>query len=84
MAAVIDTHAAVRKLESAGMASQPAEAIAEIINESVANLVTKAEFRAGLDQLRTEIRADIYHALWLQGGAIIVMTVGLLSMARFL
>ena len=80
MAAVIDTHAAVRKLESAGMASQQAEAVTEVINESGADLVTKAEFKTGL----AELRADIYHALWLQGGAIIVMTVGLLSLSRFL
>ena len=80
MAAAIDTHAAVRKLESAGMASQQAEAVTEVINESGADLVTKAEFKMGL----AELRADIYHALWLQGGAIIVMTVGLLSLSRFL
>ena len=84
MAVAIDTHAAVKKFERAGFASQQAEAIAEVINEANAELVTKAEFRAGLDQLRAELRADIYHALWLQGGAIIVMTVGLLSLPRFL
>ena len=55
-------------------------AVAEVINESGADLVSKAEFKTGL----AELRADIYRALWLQGGAIIVMTVGLLSMARFL
>ena len=65
MASSFDTHAAVRGLEGAGLETGHAEAIVETM---------QAVRTADIDQLATkgdlaELRADLYRALWIQGGA---------------
>ena len=75
MAAVFGTHAAVRGLEAAGIDTKHAEAIVETM---------RAARTADMDQLATradlaELRADIYRALWIQGGAIVAIIAGFVT-----
>ena len=58
--ATFDTHAAVRKLESAGIATDQAEAIVATMNDAI---------RANLDRLATN--ADLYRGLLVYGGTVI-------------
>ena len=72
MAAVLDTHAAVRGLEAAGIETKQAEAIVDTMRVAsaadVAQLATKADL--------AEFRADRYRALRIQGGAIVAIVAG--------
>ena len=76
MSAAFDTLTAARDLEAAGIERRQAEAIAGTFRTAVAvdwdALATKADL--------AEIRADLYRALWIQGGAI----VAILTALRFL
>ena len=76
MSAAFDTLTAARELEAAGIERRQAEAIAGTVRTAVAAdrdaLATKADL--------AEIRADLYRALWIQGGAI----VAILTALRFL
>ena len=58
--ATFDTHAAVRKLEDAGMSTDQAEAIVSTVNDAV---------RADLDRLAT--KADLYRGLLIHGGSVV-------------
>ena len=79
MAAVFDTHAAVRGLEAAGLETAHAEAIVETMRAvraaDVDQLATKADLKAGL----AELRADLYRALWIQGGAVVAIIAGFVT-----
>ena len=71
---------AARALEAAGVERRQAEAHAEALRQAATadrdELATKADLAA----LRSELRADLYRALWFQGGAIIAI----LTALRFL
>ena len=79
MAAVFDTHAAVRGLEAACIDTKHAEAIVETMRDArtadTDQLATKADLKANL----AEFRADLYRALWIQGGAIVAIIAGFVT-----
>lgn len=68
-----DTLAAADRLRDAGFDDGQARAIVEIHRGAGATLATKAD----LDALRTELRADLYRALWIQGAGIIAVLTAL-------
>ena len=79
--------AAARDLEAAGIERRQAEAHAEVLRQAVTadrdELATKADLDhldAKLETRLAELRADLYRALWIQGGAI----VAILTALRFL
>ena len=63
------------------LGDEPAEAVAQYVEDSQGELTTRADFaalradfaalRSDLDVLRAELRGDMYRALWIQGGVII-------------
>lgn len=59
----IDTLAVARRLESAKLPREQAEAIAAVFHESetttLANLATRADLQASIDALRKELAAEI-------------------------
>ena len=59
-----DTLEAARRLKSAGIDSEHAEAIVEVMGQSVNQLVTREHFDAVIASLRTELgaRIDVGHA----------------------
>ena len=74
----LDTLAATRDLEAAGIERRHAEAVIGVVRTIRAGLATKAD----LDTLRADIRADIaaleariYRTLWIQAGAIVGVVV---------
>ena len=69
MAHTIDTLAAVQLLQKTGMAADQAEAITRIVDQAQAEAVTKVDLNA----LRGDLKADLYRALWIQGGGIIAI-----------
>ena len=69
----IDTHATVRELEDAGMASRQAEVVVAAISRSEAELATKSDLKAEI----AELKAEVFRALWIQGGGIVALIVGL-------
>ena len=93
-ATTFDTHQAVRRLEAAGIETRQAEAIVSEMRDAVGvdltDFATKADLtdfatKADLADFATKadlagLRADMYRALWLQGGAI----VAILAALRFL
>ena len=48
MATTIDTHAAIKRLTAAGIATTQAEAIVETVSQADDHLVTKADLQAAL------------------------------------
>ena len=75
-----DTLDATRRLERAGMERTQAEATVETIREAQAELATKADLRSdlaaleyGLRSALSELRADLYRALWIQGAGIVAV-----------
>ncbi len=54
-----DTLDAARRLKAAGLDSEHAEAIVEVMGQSVNQLVTRAHFDAGISKLGTELHARI-------------------------
>ena len=71
-ASTFDILSAARKLEAAGIERRQAEALREAATADRDELATKADL--------AELRADLYRALWIQGGAI----VAILAALRFL
>ena len=75
--AAFDTLAATRNLGAAGVVRARAEAIADTVRQAaVADrdaLATKADITHLEDKLET--KADLYHALWMPTGAIVVAVV---------
>ena len=69
-----------RDLEAAGFERKQAEALAEAMHHTVDRdaLATKADlahFATKMDL--AELRADLYRALWIQGGAIVAILTAL-------
>ena len=56
MAITIDTHAAIQKLEAAGADPKLAEAIVRTVSQADADLVTKADLKAELARLRSDLK----------------------------
>ena len=87
-ASTFDALAAARALKAAGMEAGPAEAVAgqirtaadqlrDVVDADRDTLATKAD----LAVLRAEIRADLYRALWIQGGAFVAIFGGFIAIA---
>lgn len=72
----IDTHAAIRELEDAGMDSRQAEVVVAAISRSDAELATKSDLRAEIAGLK----ADLNIIKYFFGPAIILL---LLKIAFF-
>ena len=86
-ATTFNPFAAARDLEAAGIERRQAEAHAEVLRQAVTADRDELATKAGLDRLDgklearlAELRADLYRALWIQGGAI----VAILTALRFL
>ena len=75
-----DALAAARDLKAAGIEAEHAEAIAEGMRRAAGadrdELATKADL--------AELRADLYRALWIQGGAIVAILGGFIAIAAVL
>ena len=76
--------AAARDLEAAGIERRQAEAHAEVLRQAVTadrdELATKADLDRLDGKLETRLaalRADLYRALWIQGGAIVAILTAL-------
>ena len=87
MSAAFDTLTTARNLEAAGVERRQAEAHAEALRQAVSagrdESATKADLAAlegRVDARLASLRADLYRALWIQGGAI----VAILTALRFL
>ena len=81
-----DTLAATRVLEEAGIERRHAEAVIGVVGASRAELATKADLDTGLAgvraevrALRSDVRADLYRALWIQTGAIVGVVVAIVK-----
>ena len=69
----LDTHATIREFQEAGMDSRQAEVVVAAISRSDAELATKADLKAEIANLK----AEVFRALWIQGGGIVALIVGL-------
>ncbi len=83
--AAFDTLETMRDLEAAGVERAHAEAIAGAVRKAaVADrdaLVTKADVARLEDKLEAKAdKADLYRALWMQAGAIVVAVVALVKL----
>ncbi len=78
-----DTLATANALKEAGFEEAQATAIVDAlrhaVTEEVATKATLSELRAELKTDLSELRADLYRALWLQAAGIIGLTVALLK-----
>ena len=86
-----DTLDAMRRLEQAGMERAQAEATAETIREAQAELATRADLRSDLAALEyslrsalSDLRADLYRALWIQGAGIVAIIGAFIAIAAAL
>ena len=61
------THATIRELEAAGMDSRQPEAVVAAISCSDAEIVTKADLKAEIANLKSEV----FVALWIQGAGLV-------------
>ena len=68
------TVATLQKLENAGFDRKQAEALVESFATDLDQLATKADIAA--------VKADLCRALWLQLGAFVAITAGLLTIMR--
>ena len=79
--ATFDTHAAVKALTRAGVATEHAEAITDTVRVAVSEgVATKADLDTGLAALDAKIaalKADLYRALWIQGAGLVAVMVAL-------
>ena len=87
-APTFDTHDAVRKLRGAGIDEQAAEGIVEVVEEATSPLVTRDILQLELRGLRSELRLDhselrseLYRALWILGAGIVAVMSGLTAAA---
>ena len=87
-----DTHDAVRKLRGAGVDEEAAEGIVEVVEEATSPLVTRdilrlelnslrSELHADHSELRSELRSELYRALWFFGAGIVAVMSGLTAAA---
>ena len=86
-ASAFDTYTAAKRLRDAGFDEHQAEAAVSMVRDATAadrdQLATKADLaalEARVDAKLASLRADLYRALWIQGGAI----VAILTALRFL
>ena len=86
-----DTLDAMRRLEQAGMERAQAEATVETIREAQAELATRADLRSDLAALEyslrsalSDLRADLYRALWIQGAGIVAIIGAFIAIAAAL
>ena len=63
----LGTHATIRELEDAGMDSRQPEAVVASISRSDAELATKADLKAEIANLKSEV----FRALWIQGAGLV-------------
>ena len=89
--APFDTLRIAQALRDAGFDEKQSEAIVSAIQDSqgriAENLVTKSDLFAVESRLETkilELRADMYRALWMQGGALVMIMVALFTLFRLL
>ena len=75
-----DTLDAMRRLEQAGMERAQAEATVDTVREAQSELATKADLRSELAAVEyrlqsavSELRTDLYRALWIQGAGIVAI-----------
>ena len=69
-----DTLRAAQALRDAGFDDAQSEAIVATIQKSLGgNVATKADL--------AELRADIYRALWIQGGVLVTVMLGIATVA---
>ena len=69
-----DTLRAAQALRDAGFDDAQSEAIVATIQKSLSeNVATKADL--------AELRADIYRALWIQGGVLVTVMLGIATVA---
>lgn len=78
--AAFDTLTATQDLEAAGIERRQAEAIARVVNRGDERAATKVD----LDALESRMRADLYHALRIQGVGIVVVIGGFIAIAASL
>ena len=79
-ASTFDTLSAAQDLEAAGFERRQAEAIAKAINHGDERAATKADLATAIAELKADnasLRADLYRALWIQGGAIVAILTAL-------
>ena len=79
-ASTFDTLTAAQDLEAAGIERRQAEAIAKAINHGDERAATKADLATAIADLKADnasLRADLYRALWIQGGAIVAILTAL-------
>ena len=78
MATTFDTLRIAQALKDAGFDDDQSEAIVVAIQTSLGGeLVTKSDLDAGL----SELRADIYRALWVQGAGFVMITTAIVGVA---
>ena len=65
-----DTHAAVKTLREAGADEAMAEAIVNTASAAAGAGREQLATKADLDTAIADLRADLYRALWMQGGAL--------------
>ena len=83
MSAATDTLRTAETLTEAGVPERQAAAHARAIDEAMAEAVGDLVTRADLAVVRTDLaalRADMYRALWIQGGVIIGAVVALIRL----
>ena len=88
MALTFDPLAAARKLRENGAGESLATATVEVVQDATSDLVTRDHFDVSLDARISEVRGEIsqlrgelYRALWIQGGAIITINLTALGVA---
>ena len=80
-APTFDTHDAVRKLRGAGIDEEAAEGIVEVVEQATSPLVTRDILRLELNELRSDLRAELYRALWILGAGIVAVASALTAAA---
>ncbi|MDE2977798.1 MAG: hypothetical protein OXU63_09805 [Acidobacteriota bacterium] len=76
MSAATDTLQTAQTLTEAGVPERQAAAHARAIDDAVGELVTRDHLHAEMAALR----ADVYRALWIQGGVIVGVVVALVRL----
>ncbi len=87
MALKFDTHDAIEKLRGKGHSEAQAEGVVELVRDATSELVTRDYLDGRLEVLEArfqasqgQLRADLYRALWIQGGVIVGAVVALVKL----
>ena len=84
--AAFDTHAEIRKLEQAGCPAAQAETVVDLVNRAPPNIQMVKALERLTFQIETnmatkadiaDLRADMFRALWIQGGALAALILAL-------